>query len=321
MTCVPRWMPLIAQVAAVVIWATTFVVSSNVLDDVSPALLTVSRFALAALFLLPFSLARRGLFRALANPKAVLLGLLGVACYYGFQNAGLLFTTAGSAALLQGVIPVSATVLAVIFLKERPKFGSIAGVIISTFGVVIAAGTGAVLNIGSLLIFVGAVAYAGYTVILRGLEAPSQAHSAQSMSDPVIVATATAIWGLVLLLPWLLVEIVTRQTRIEASGETVASLLYLGLVASGLTLLLWTFGARRLPATTSGLLVNVIPALGYGFAVVIGEAWTWGKTVGALLVLIGAGLGVAFGRGTNGAKAAADGRLSESAGCDLERER
>src|SRR5438309_11952645 len=93
--------PLLAQAVAVVVWATTFVVSAEALDSTSPGVLTMLRFLMAAGLLLPFAIRRGGVLRALRSRTTALLGCTGVAAYYGLQNLGLLYTTAGTAALLQ----------------------------------------------------------------------------------------------------------------------------------------------------------------------------------------------------------------------------
>jgi drug/metabolite transporter (DMT)-like permease len=269
------------------------------LTDVSPPLLTVIRFALAAALLVPLALARRGLLRALATPTAALLGLTGVAAYYGLQNLGLLYTTAGTAALLQAVIPVATAVLSFVLLRERPEIGTVVGLALATVGVVVASNTGATFNIGALLIAAGAVAYAVYTVVLRQLEAPRPERLRRMTTDPVLIAAATAVWGLVFLLPWQIWELAVGQSRLVLSAPLIVSTLYLGLFASGATLLLWTYGARRMPAITSGILTAAIPALGYGFALIAGEEPTWNKTVGGLLALLGVGVAIVSSRRTN----------------------
>lgn len=155
------------------IWSTTFVLSSDALASISPALLTVIRFAPASVLLVPFALTRPGLLRTLASPTSAVLGLTGVATYYGLQNLGLLTTTAGTAAILQAVIPIATAIFSLIVLRERLNAGTIIGLAFATVGVVIAANVGAHFTIGALLIAIGAVGYAVYTVLLRRLEAPS----------------------------------------------------------------------------------------------------------------------------------------------------
>src|SRR4051794_36460077 len=70
-----RAAPLVALAVAVVIWATTFVVSSRALAATSPAVLTVLRFALAAIVLVPLALRRNGLSRVFSTRTTAVLGL------------------------------------------------------------------------------------------------------------------------------------------------------------------------------------------------------------------------------------------------------
>lgn len=286
-----RAAPLIALATAVIIWATTFVVSSSALATTSPAVLTVLRFALAAIVLVPLALRRGGMGRVFLAPITAVLGLTGVAAYYGLQNLGLLQTPAGTAALLQAVLPVATAVLAAVLLRERQSGGTVAGLVVATAGVALVASAGARLDQGAALVVAGVLAYALYTVLLRrlGSSPPNSgiAGSGHSHSDAVVLAAATALWGLVFLIPWLVWETASGQAALPAGPTAVAATLYLGVVASGGTLLLWTYGAAHTPAGLSGILTAGIPALGYAFAVLAGEQATWGKTAGGILAVAG----------------------------------
>jgi drug/metabolite transporter (DMT)-like permease len=253
--------------------------------------LTVFRFALAALVLVPLALRRGGIGRVFRTPVTAGLGLTGVAAYYGLQNLGLLHTTAGTAALLQAVLPVATAVLAAVLLRERPSVGTAAGLIAATVGAALGASTGARLDRGAALVVAGVLAYGLYTVLLRrlGSDPPNSkvVGRVESNSDAVVLAAATASWGLVFLTPWLAWEIVSGQAELPAGPTSVAETLYLGVVASGGTLLLWTYGATRTPASISGILTAAIPALGYALAVLTGEQATWNKTAGGILAVAG----------------------------------
>lgn len=130
------------------------------------------------------------------------------------------------------------------------------------------------------------LAYALYTVLLR--REPDR--------DPVVLAAATCIWGVAFLLPWLAGEALTGEARIDLDAGAVASLVYLGLAASAFTLLLWTYGAARVPASTA--FTASIPAVGYVCAVIAGEPSSWVKTVGSTLALLGATLAASLGSRT-----------------------
>jgi drug/metabolite transporter (DMT)-like permease len=288
---VTRAAPLAAQAMAVVVWATTFVLSASALATTSAAVLTVLRFALAAAVLVPLAARRGGLARVLRAPVTAVLGLTGVAAYYGLQNLGLLYTTAGTAALLQAVLPVATAALAVIVLRERMRAGTTAGLVLATAGVVLVASGGAQIDLGAVLVVAGVLGYAVYTVLLRRLGSRPSPRSAAGdgnpEADPVVLAAATALWGLAFLLPWQGWEIATGRAHLPSGISAIIVTLYLGIVASGGTLLLWTYGAARTPASVSGVLTAAIPALGYALAVLTGEQPTASKTAGGILAVAG----------------------------------
>src|SRR4051794_19330232 len=92
---VRRAAPLVALASAVLIWATTFVVSADALATASPAVLTLARFGLAVTVLVPLAARLRGwgaLGHVCRSARTAALGLTGVAAYYGLQNLGLTYT-------------------------------------------------------------------------------------------------------------------------------------------------------------------------------------------------------------------------------------
>ena len=282
-------LPLLALVACVLVWGTTFVVSADALEQSSPAVLTVARFAVAAAVLVPLELAAGGLGRVLLRPSTAVLGLTGVTAYYGLQNVGLGYTTAGNAALLQAVLPIATAVLGWGLLAERPTAWAAGGLVLATVGVVLLAGPAvAALDRGSLLILVGVLSYALYTVRLR-------LHGAERA---VVVAAATCLWGLLLLLPWQLWELASGRADFGGSASLLGAVLYLGVGASALTLLLWTWATPRLPASTAGVFPAAIPAVGYAAAVLAGEGWDLRRTVGCVLALVGTVVVVRSGAAT-----------------------
>ena len=271
---------------AVVVWGTTFVVSDTALASMSPAVLTVARFALALVVLVPVALRRDRLAAAIWSAPVAVLGATGVAAYYGLQNLGLVSTSAGTAAVLQTVLPVATALIAVVWLRERLSLMVLAGLALATLGVaLVGGGLAAQASAGAGLIVLGVLAYALYTVLLR--REPDR--------DPVVLAAATCIWGVAFLLPWLAAEALAGQARLDLIAAAAVSLVYLGLAASALTLLLWTYGAARVPASTAGVFTASIPAVGYLCAVLSGEPSSWAKTIGSALALLGATVAASAG--------------------------
>ncbi|TFC80111.1 DMT family transporter [Cryobacterium sp. TMS1-20-1] len=292
-TALHRRLPLMAVGIAVVLWSTSFGISSEVLKTASPAVLSVGRFAIGLIVLVPLA-ARRPLFaRTLRDPRTILLGLLGVAIYYSLTNIGLEFTTPGTAALSNAALPALTALLGLFILKERLPPRTIVGLVLATAGVVIVAGAGLTVDSGVLLCLIGLASYSLYTVLLRkGVLAEPRERAAGGRQtaesvDPLVLATATAVWGTAIMLPWLVAEMAVGAAAIPSGWGGLGGLLVLGVVITAPTLVLFNFGAERLPAAATGVLTAAIPALGYLFALVLGEPFDAMTALGGAVALVG----------------------------------
>lgn len=273
-----RRLPLVAALACVVVWSTTYAVSVAVLHHASPAVLSVVRFGVAGIALLPFGARRPGFLRSLRSPRTILLALYGVALYYALTNIGLAWTSAGAGALSAAMTPVMTTVLAVVLLRERLTARTVAGIALTTTGVVIVGGAGLRVDVGLLLCLIGLAAYALYVVLLR--RSPPDV-------DAVVLGTTTTLWGAVLMAPWLLVEAGLGILRWPADAATLGGILYEALIVTAPTMILFSYAAERLPAAISGIAIAGIPALGYAVALLSGEAWDPVRAIGGLIALAG----------------------------------
>jgi drug/metabolite transporter (DMT)-like permease len=277
----PRGLPLAAVAISVVLWSTAYALSGIVLETSSPAVLSVLRFAIALVVLVPLAWRRPGFARAMRSPRTVVLGLTGVTLYYSLTNIGLLYTTAGTAALAAALLPVLTTVLAVAVLRERPSVRTVIGLALATLGVALVAASGLRFDGGVLLCVIALASYALYTVLLR------RDAGREESPDAIVLATATALWGTALMLPWLVVEVATGGARMPAGAWGVGGILFLALVVTAPTLVLFNYGAERLPAAISGIATAGIPALGYAFAILLGEAPDAVKVIGGVIAVAG----------------------------------
>lgn len=271
-------LPLVAALACVVVWSTTYAVSVAVLHGASPAVLSVVRFAVAGIALLPFAIRRPGFRRSLLAPRTIALAICGIALYYAFTNIGLAITSAGSGALSAAMTPVMTTVFAVILLHERLTVRTAVGIVLTTAGVVIVGGAGLSLDVGLLLCLIGLASYALYVVLLR--RRPPDV-------DAIVLGTTTTLWGTALMAPWLLIEAALGILRWPADGWTWGGILYEALIVTAPTMVLFSYAAERLPAAISGITIAGIPVLGYLFALAFGETWDPVKAVGGLVALVG----------------------------------
>ncbi|MBU1587815.1 MAG: DMT family transporter [Actinobacteria bacterium] len=276
-----RWLPLAAIGSSVVLWSFAYVLSGWALDSGSPAVLSVGRFVLALLVLVPLAARRRGFLRALRTPRTILLALTGVTFYYSLANIGLEFTTPGTAALVVSLLPVLTALAAVAILRERLSARTVVGLVLATIGVGLVAASGFRFDLGVVLNIVALASYALYTVLLR------RDAGRRESPDALVLATATALWGTVLMLPWLGFEVVTGSAAVPHDLRGILAIVILGVVVSAPTLVLFNYGAERLPAAISGVATAAIPALGYGFALLLGEGLDVVKAIGGAVALAG----------------------------------
>ncbi|MET0725548.1 MAG: DMT family transporter [Leifsonia sp.] len=276
-----RWLPLGAIGVSVLLWSTAYGLSGIVLESASPAVLSVGRFAIALVVLVPLAIRRPGFLRALREPRTIVLGITGVTLYYSLTNIGMLFTTPGTAALTAALLPALTAVFAVVMLREHLPPRTVIGLVLATVGVGVVATSGFRLDLGVVLSIVALASYALYTVLLR------RDAGRHDTPDALVLATATGVWGTVLMLPWLGWELVSGSAHVPTDGAGLWSMVLLGLVVTAPTLVLFNYGAERVPAAISGVATAGIPALGYLFALMLGESFDLVKGVGGAIALIG----------------------------------
>jgi len=284
------WVPVVAVFASVVLWSTTYGLSAIALVTASPAVLSELRVVLAVPLMIGLIVVLRprlgipALVRALRRPLTLVLAITGVAFFYLPSNIGLTLSTAGTASLMSAALPVLTAAIAWWVIGERITGRVTTGLVLTTVGVAVASAGAARLGFGAVLLVAGLASYALYTVLLRRAGASTGDAGA---TDPIVLATATAIWGAVLLAPWFAWEVATGAAAWPASAPGWASVLFLALVVTGPTMALYNYGAERVPAAVAGTATGAVPALGYAFAVVLGEPVEGIKVVGGALALIG----------------------------------
>ncbi len=284
-----RRLAVLALVVTMTIWGSSFVVTKLVLDEAGPFTVTVLRFGLGLLVLLPFAYRRGFSFRLALEPTFLLFGLTGVALVYGLQTLALIFTSAANTALISAGVPVVAAVLARAFLKEHIPPARLLGIGLSVLGVGLVSGTtpsgansGAVL-LGNALMVGAVVAYGAYAVQGRALRS-GERHPA------VVATTASFAAGLFFLLPLAAGEVILFDApKLGAQGWLV--LVYLGAVASALPIFLWNYALRHMPASAAALYINLVPVVGLVSALLFGERAGVVQLVGGALAVAGVLLG------------------------------
>ena len=272
-----------ALLAAVTIWGFTYVVSDPVLDRVGPMTLGFLRFAVATAILVPFAWRRGYRLRLSFTKTFVLFGLTGMVVHLGLENAGLLFTSPGNAALVIATAPAVTLAMSVAFLRERASVQRLVGIALSVVGVLLLtvanAGSSSLLDaLGVLLVFAGVVAWGVFTV---------QGKRMSVTEDALVATTAATGAALLLQLPLAAAEIAYFGVPELGAGGWLG-VGYLGVLASAAAFALWNRALHDMDASTAGAFINLVPVIGVLAAVALGETLGAGQWAGAGIV--GAGV-------------------------------
>lgn len=262
MTRVSPWPPVLALLAAMLLWASSFVALKVAFRGFDPMAVIFGRMAVGSLgFLLlwrrPWSVPwrRRDLkyvaFMALCEP----------CLYFLFEARALELTSASQAGMVTALLPPMVAVAAGVFLKERVTGRMLAGFALAGAGVcglslgARVSGDAPAPLAGNALEFLAMVCATGYTVTLRSLTA---------RISPLLLTGMQALVGALFFLPFLLFSPAPFPVRPDPLAA--AAVVYLGLAVTLGAYGLYNFGVSRVPASRAAAFVNLIPV----FAVALG---------------------------------------------------
>lgn len=268
---------LVALSAALILWSLTFPLVRVLLGEVPLEVILTLRFSLAALILLACWLWRR---RQLPRGRDFWLAAFsGFCCVTGYQllsTHGLRTVASGPASVLVDTMPIFATILSVVLLRQRPKWRTWAGLMIALSGAVLIAlgesGGKLEWNLGVTFLLAAALIFSFGTIAQKPL---------LSRYDPLGITAVSFAAGAAAMLPF--------TPNLIATTQQIAfkHLLTIGFLAAGpgaLAYGLWGHALSKMPvakASASLLLIGPMTFL---------VAWLFYNEVPALASLAGAGI-------------------------------
>jgi drug/metabolite transporter (DMT)-like permease len=261
------WLGLLALHVATVMYGSTFLAIKQAVSSVTPNVLIFWRFALAALVLAPFLRnSNLRLWRAGFENAFWLMGL------YVTQTMGLQASAASQGAFINSLYVVLVPLL-LRFSGRRILPVQWLAACIAILGISLLSRGNGPFTMGDLWFFASAI-FAAVLVIRRGV------HSAHFSSWPL---TAVTIWcGLGLASLWLILA----QQPLRLEGVPWTPVVYLGVLVTGLSTWLLTFGQARVSSVNSSVIFALEPVWAAGLAaVLIGERLGMLGWLGGLLVV------------------------------------
>jgi drug/metabolite transporter (DMT)-like permease len=284
-----QWQGIGLALIAVTIWAGNFIISRAVNQQIGPFSLAFFRWGTATLIMIPIA------GKAFWNERKIIaqhikylffVSLTGITLFNTFVYIAGHHTSAINMALIGTTSsPIFATVMAIIFLREKLPLNRLVGMIICITGILILISNASItrllafrFSIGDLWILAGAFAFAIYNVLVR--------------KKPTTIGALPFLFviflmGTLMLLPFYIGEQV-YMPAIQWTSSLWMDILYLGLGTSVISFLCWNKAIGKLGAARTVLFGNLIPIISTLEAVwLLGEKMTGIHVISAMLVLIG----------------------------------
>jgi len=266
---------------AIVFWSSCFVAIRTGLTGFSPEPVAFFRVSVAATCMLLFGIATGIRLPRLRDvPVLFLHGVVGFMAFNIAIFHGAELISIGSTSFIVSTVPVIATLLAVIFLKERITRRGAFGLVISMGGVALISfgeGGGLTLNIGAFYVLLAAFADSLYNILQKPM---------LRRYTPVEYATYTLTAGAISLSPYM-PELLDQFG--EAPATAIGGVMYLGVFGTAVPYALWTYSISRSNVSRIVVFQYAVPILGtfIGY-VVLGETSPAMALWGGAVALLGA---------------------------------
>ncbi len=278
---------LIYFIAAVIIFSSMEVASKPLMGVIDPFLLTFYRFVIGFAVLAVFQISTKRISEIKALSKKDLIHLAGL----GFLNItfsmtmlqlAIKNTTPATAAVVFSSNPLFVLGFSHILNIEKLSMKKLAGFLVGMTGVVIIAlNKGLSLDLGIVYAMLGAVSFALYTVLGKKYS---------NGISPITVNTVSFASGLIFSLIILLVQgnSLAIPHEIFADKQYLASFLYVGIVVSGISYIVFFNMLKILSASSTSLVFFLKPAVATLFSIMFyGEKISLFFIAGLFVIMIG----------------------------------
>ena len=266
-------------------WGMSYVWSKIVFRTYSPLTTIFFRLVISFVVLIIFGYITRQLKSVRKEDRWLFLGsaFLNPFLYFIGENFGLSLVSASLSSIIVATIPVFAPFAAYYFFRERLRPLNVIGLIISFAGLLVI-----ILNKefhlaaslwGILLLFLAVFSAVFYVVALKKLT---------RKYNPLTIITWQNMIGSFYFFPFFLFIDGPTFVTIHPGILTVSSLLLLGVFASSVAYVLYTYVVKYLGVIKSSLYTNLIPVFTVIFSFyILGEQFSLKKIVGMIIVIIG----------------------------------
>ncbi|EHI98713.1 protein of unknown function DUF6 transmembrane [Clostridium sp. DL-VIII] len=272
----------LASTGAVVLWSASFIATKLAYETFAPIQLAAVRtlFAVLLFWFMRKITSNNEQIQKEDRIRIALSGFLGITLYFAIENIGVSMTSSSNSALIVASFPAVTTLLEFFIYHSKPNIKKVLGIILAIIGVAVLTQINVDGNSKSMLgniILIGAgIVWAFYNFITRDL---TNKYSAMTLTYYQMLA------GFIFLLPFVIIE---GKTWRMPTITSASALIYLSVGCSIVAFLLYNLGLRKLSASISVSLMNLVPVLGLIFSILIlHESVSALQISGGVIVIIG----------------------------------
>ncbi|MBC2459967.1 EamA family transporter [Clostridium beijerinckii] len=272
----------LASTGAVVLWSASFIATKLAYETFAPIQLVAVRtlFAVILFWFMRKITSNNEQIQKEDRMRIALSGFLGITLYFAIENIGVSMTSSSNSALIVASFPAVTTLLEFFIYHSKPNVKKVLGIILAIIGVAVLTQINVDGNSKSMLgniILIGAgIVWAFYNFITRDL---TNKYSAMTLTYYQMLA------GFIFFLPFVIIE---GKTWRMPTMTSASALIYLSVGCSIVAFLLYNLGLRKLSASISVSLMNLVPVLGLIFSILIlHESVSTVQILGGVIVIIG----------------------------------
>lgn len=275
----------IAALLTILIWGTTFISTKVLLISFEPVEILFIRFMIGYFALWCVCPRRLKVRRRKQEWYFAAAGLCGVTLYYLFENIALTYTLASNVGVIISIAPFFTVIFSCLFLHDRrPNIRFFAGFLIALAGIFLISFGGEknlqLIPVGDLLAVIAAMIWAAFSTITKKISGFGY--------NTIQTTRRTFFYGLIFMVPALLLMDFHMELQQFASLKNVLNLLFLGFGASALCFVTWNLAVKILGSVKTSVYIYMVPVItAVTSALILHEKLTRTIVSGIVLTLIG----------------------------------
>lgn len=275
-------LPYAVMFFIVILWGLSFLSIKVTVEVLEPMTLAFSRFTIASILLLALlkliepgtKLQKRDI------PMMAISGFVGITIYFFFENTGVKLTTASTASIIIGTIPMLTVAADYIFCGNKINFAKALGIILAFSGVYLIVsdssqpGFSSGSFLGNLLMLGAAVSWVIYSLATRPLSA---------RYSLLAITTYQTLLGTIGIFPFVFTEEV-KWNLVDVF--IIANVVFLGVFCSAVGYYSYVYAIEKLGVTVSALFINLVPLVTViSSYFILGEKITSTQMIGGGIIL------------------------------------